>query len=112
MVEKPVLDTNGIVTGFNAAWRPERLFPVDMAGFAISGDLLLKFPDAKFSYNVQRGDQETEILRHVTTVKDLQPLANQCTNVLVWHTRTEAPKLNAEDKLKKLGKKSDDGMEV
>lgn len=112
MVEKPILSANGIVTGFNAAWRPERQFPIDMAGFAISGDLLLKFPEAKFSFTVQRGDQETEILRHVTTVKNLQVLANNCTEVLVWHTRTEATKLTAEEKLKKAGKRSDEGMEV
>lgn len=112
-VEKPILDEKGVVTGFNAAWRPERLYPIDMAGFAVSGDLLVKFSDAKFSYDVQRGYQETEILRQVTTVKELQALANNCTDVLVWHTRTETPKLNAETELVKHGKKpSDIGMEV
>lgn len=112
MVEKPVLNANGIVTGFNAAWRPERLFPIDMAGFAISGDLLSQNPGAVFSYEVERGYQETEILRQITKVQDLQVLANKCTDILVWHTRTEAPKLTAEEKLKKAGKKSDEGMEV
>lgn len=111
--EKPVLDNKGVVTGFNAQWRPERLFALDMAGFAISGDLLVKFPEACFSYTVQRGYQETEILRHVTTLKELQPLANNCTDVLVWHTRTETPKLDNEAKLVKSGKQpSDAGMEV
>lgn len=60
-----------------------------------------------------RGYQESEILRYVTVVRDLQPLANNCREVLVWHTRTETPKLDAENKLKKDGQKgSDDGMEV
>lgn len=111
-VEKPILDENNIVMGFNAVWRPERQFPIDMAGFAISGDLFLKFPSAKFSYDVQKGYQETEILRHVTTVQRLQPLANLCTEVLVWHTRTETPKLKEEEKMIKQGKRSDEGMEV
>lgn len=112
-VEKPILDEKGIVTGFNAAWRPERPFPVDMAGFAISGDLLLRFSEANFSYEVQRGYQESEILRQITKVSDLQPLANNCTDVLVWHTRTEVPKFTAENALLKAGNKpSDVGMEV
>lgn len=114
MVEKPVLDesTNEVI-GFNSAWRPERPFPIDMAGFAISGDLLMDFKQAVFSYEVQRGYQESEILRHLTVVRDLQPLANRCRDVLVWHTRTESPKLDAEVRLKKTGEpRSDVHMEV
>lgn len=53
MVEKPVLTDNEII-GFNSQWRPERPFPVDMAGFAISGDLIMDFPDALFSYDAPR----------------------------------------------------------
>lgn len=112
MVEKPVLNRDGIVLGFNSAWRPERPFPLDMAGFAISSDLILDNPQAQFSYEVERGYQESEILRHLTIVHEMQPLANKCTEVLVWHTRTEAPKLDAEKLLVKAGKRSDDGLEV
>ncbi|XP_035899064.1 galactosylgalactosylxylosylprotein 3-beta-glucuronosyltransferase I [Anopheles stephensi] len=112
MVEKPVLNRDGLVLGFNSAWKPERPFPLDMAGFAISSDLLLDNPQAQFSYEVERGYQESEILRHLTIAHDMQPLANQCKDVLVWHTRTEAPKLDAEKSLQKSGKKSNDGMEV
>uniref|UniRef100_A0A182N790 Galactosylgalactosylxylosylprotein 3-beta-glucuronosyltransferase n=1 Tax=Anopheles dirus TaxID=7168 RepID=A0A182N790_9DIPT len=112
MVEKPVLNRDGLVLGFNSAWKPERPFPLDMAGFAISSDLLLDNPQAQFSYEVERGYQESEILRHLTIAHDMQPLANQCKDVLVWHTRTETPKLDAEKALQKGGKKSNDGMEV
>ncbi|XP_053680520.1 galactosylgalactosylxylosylprotein 3-beta-glucuronosyltransferase I [Anopheles nili] len=112
MVEKPVLNRDGLVMGFNSAWKPERPFPLDMAGFAISSDLLLDNPQAQFSYEVERGYQESEILRHLTIALDMQPLANQCKDVLVWHTRTETPKLDAEKTLQKSGKKSNDGMEV
>ncbi|KAJ8887955.1 hypothetical protein PR048_007439 [Dryococelus australis] len=34
------------------------------------------------------------------------------TQVYVWHTRTENPKLEAEQALKKRGMRSDDGIEV
>ncbi|XP_055637166.1 galactosylgalactosylxylosylprotein 3-beta-glucuronosyltransferase I [Toxorhynchites rutilus septentrionalis] len=112
MVEKPVLNRDGIVLGFNSEWRPERPFPLDMAGFAISSDLILDNPQAQFSYEVERGYQESEILRHLTIVHEMQPLANKCTEVLVWHTRTEVPKLDAEKVLQKAGKRSDVGLEV
>lgn len=108
MVEKPVLNAQNIVIGFNAQWRPERPFPVDMAGFGISVDLLLAQPNAKFSYDVERGYQETEILRQITTLNRLQPMAKNCTEILVWHTRTELPKLSGE----KRKVKSNVGMEV
>ncbi|XP_055846055.1 galactosylgalactosylxylosylprotein 3-beta-glucuronosyltransferase I [Episyrphus balteatus] len=112
MVEKPILNSDNQVVGFNSAWRPERPFPIDMAGFAASADLFFKFPEAVFSYEVQRGYQESEILRHLTVVTDLQPLANLCTDVLIWHTRTEKTKLSAEEALIKKGQHSDVGMEV
>lgn len=113
MVEKPILNANNEVVGFNAAWRPERPFPIDMAAFAISTDLLLKFTKAVFSYEVERGYQESEILRQITAREDLQPLANLCTKVLVWHTRTEKTKLVYEEKLIKSHKpRSDQGIQV
>lgn len=114
MVERPLLDLNTKkVIGFNAMWRPERPFPIDMASFAISSNLLFQRPEAEFSYEVERGYQESEILRHLITIDQLQPLADLCTKVYVWHTRTEKPKLISEEKLLKSGKKpSDDGIEV
>lgn len=43
MVEKPILNlTTGKVVSWNSAWRPDRAFPIDMAGFAISLQLVLK----------------------------------------------------------------------
>lgn len=56
-------------------------------------------PDAMFSYDVQKGYQESEILRHVTTREKLQPLG--INRILVWHTRTENPKMDNELKLAK-----------
>lgn len=130
-VEKPLVE-NGKVIGFNrwviktffrfntdrktiyfnfSMWRPERPFPIDMAGFAISCDLLESNPSVAFSFEVQRGYQESEILRQVTTREKLQPLAPN--KVLVWHTRTEASKMDNELKLSKKGlPPSDQDMSV
>jgi galactosylgalactosylxylosylprotein 3-beta-glucuronosyltransferase 3 len=104
-VEKPIVKNNKVI-GFNSMWRPERPFPIDMAGFGISGDLFIKNPLAEFSYEVERGYQESEILRHLTTREELQPLA--VNNILVWHTRTENPKLTNEEKLSLNGKPPSD----
>ncbi|XP_071441910.1 galactosylgalactosylxylosylprotein 3-beta-glucuronosyltransferase I [Hetaerina americana] len=113
MVEKPILDNEGHVRGFNSAWKPERPFPVDMAGFAINIKLLLEKSRSEFSLEVPGGFQESELLRQlIPSVKDLEPRASNCTRVYVWHTRTEAPKLREEIPLRKRGKPSDLGMEV
>lgn len=84
MVEKPICDnmTNTIIS-FNAAWKPDRPFPLDMAGFAINLQLLLENKNAVFSYDVQGGYQESEILSQIITRKELEPLADCCTKVLL-----------------------------
>jgi len=99
-VEKPLVESEKVI-GFNSAWRPERPFPLDMAGFAISSYLLEQNPDAAFSYEVEKGYQESEILRKLTTREELQAIADK--KILVWHTRTEPPKLDAETKMAKKG---------
>ncbi|KAK6642214.1 hypothetical protein RUM44_013937 [Polyplax serrata] len=110
-VEKPIVK-NGKVVGFNAAWRPERKFPIDMAGFAVSLKHLLSKPEAKFSYSSEGGFQETDFLSLLTTREELEPLAANCSKVLVWHTRSENPTLIQEKQLKRKGlKPSNYGME-
>ncbi|KAG6442495.1 galactosylgalactosylxylosylprotein 3-beta-glucuronosyltransferase I [Manduca sexta] len=98
-VEMPLV-TNGKVTGFNAVWKPFRPFPIDMAGFAINATLFLDHPDAKFSRKVQSGFQESEILKYFTTKEEMEPLADNCTKVYVWHTRTQKPSILNVKKLK------------
>jgi len=102
------------VTGWFTYWRPERPFAIDMAGFAVNLRLLHLHPDAGFSNKVQRGFQESNFLSGVgVTLNDLEPKANMCTEVLVWHTRTEKSRLTNEDKMqKKFGMKSDPNIEV
>jgi len=81
LVEKPLINSKGKVIGWNSAWRPERPFPVDMAGFAINLKLLRNHPNAAFSWDVSRGFQETAILSQVTTVEQLEPMADNCSKV-------------------------------
>jgi len=76
-----LINIKGKVIGWNSAWRPERPFPVDMAGFAINLKLFLKHPNAIFSWDVSRGFQESAILSKVTTVDKLEPMADNCTKV-------------------------------
>ncbi|CAB0015624.1 unnamed protein product [Nesidiocoris tenuis] len=113
MVEKPILNlTTGKVVGWNSAWRPDRPFPIDMAGFAISLQHILKKSKAYFAYNVSGGFQESHILQQLTVRENLEPKADNCTQVLVWHTRTEGPRLTEENKLIARGIHSDVGLEV
>ncbi|KAG8193285.1 hypothetical protein JTE90_003772 [Oedothorax gibbosus] len=98
MVERPLVK-EGRVVGWNTVWKPDRPFPIDMAGFAVNVTLLLKHPEAGFSLSVPRGYQETRLLRDIVSVDQLEPKADNCTKVLVWHTRTEHPKLKQEWKL-------------
>lgn len=80
--------------GYRSGWRPNRPFAIDMAGFAINLKLVLEKPDAQFSYKMEKGLQESEFLSYFTTKEELEPLANECTIVYVWHTRTEKPIVN------------------
>lgn len=83
MVEKPICDkaTNKVI-GFNSAWKPDRPFPIDMAGFAFNLKLLFENKDAWFSFESLPGHQESEILKQITTRDELQPLADLCTKVI------------------------------
>lgn len=99
IVEKPLIK-DGKVVGWNTLWKRERPFPIDMAGFAINLKLILQHPEAQFNLSVPRGYQESHLLKQLVTIEELEPKANNCTKVLVWHTRTEQPKLKQEKKLK------------
>ncbi|KAF8776997.1 galactosylgalactosylxylosylprotein 3-beta-glucuronosyltransferase I-like [Argiope bruennichi] len=98
MVEKPIVK-NGKVVGWNTLWKKDRPFPLDMAGFAVNLKLILDHPEAAFSLSVPRGYQESKLLKDLIRVDQLEPKADNCTKVLVWHTRTEYPKLKQEWKL-------------
>lgn len=111
--EKPIVK-DGKVTGWFVYWKPQRPFPMDMAGFAINVQLFFDSPNAKFSNEVPRGYLESTILEQLhVKMEDLEPRADNCTKVLVWHTRTEKTKLDNEKKMMtKYGYGSDTNVEV
>ncbi|KAG8431322.1 hypothetical protein GDO86_019060 [Hymenochirus boettgeri] len=98
---------NGRVVGFHTAWKRCAPFPIDMAGFAVSLSLLLSHSEAQFDPNAERGFLESSLLGQLVSVGDLEPRADDCTKVWVWHTRTEKPKLKQEVYLEKQGRGSD-----
>ncbi|KAK1150847.1 galactosylgalactosylxylosylprotein 3-beta-glucuronosyltransferase 3-like [Acipenser oxyrinchus oxyrinchus] len=109
--ERPLVE-RGQVTGFYTAWKPNRPFPMDMAGFAVSLPLLLANPAARFHLSAQRGNLESSLLQALVSIEELEPRASNCTKVLVWHTRTEKPKMKQEDALLLKGLGSDPSVEV
>ncbi|TRY65620.1 hypothetical protein DNTS_023806 [Danionella cerebrum] len=97
--EAPKINTEGKVFGWRAVFDPHRPFAVDMAGFAVNLQLILSKPHAYFKLKgVKGGYQESSLLKDLVTLSDLEPKAENCTKVLVWHTRTETPQLVNEGK--------------
>ncbi|XP_033610757.1 galactosylgalactosylxylosylprotein 3-beta-glucuronosyltransferase S isoform X2 [Cryptotermes secundus] len=85
-VSSPVLK-EGKVVGFFDSWPSKRKFPVDMAGFAVNVEFLLTHPNATMPYKA--GYEEDHFLRSLgLTLEDIEPKADSCTQVFVWHTQT------------------------
>lgn len=98
MVERPQVSlvdyqSRYEVSGWLTGWRPDRPFATDMAGFAVNLNLLVKNPDAEFSLKSKRGFMESDFLEKITTLSELEPKADLCTKVYVWHTQTLKPDL-------------------
>jgi len=99
--ESPPATDEGRVIDFNSVWKPSRPFPIDMAAFAVNITLVLQHRDAVFTYETERGYQESHFLRSLNLSReDLEPKADGCTKVYVWHTRTEETKLGPMEKAK------------
>ena len=112
--ERPLIDAANKVVGWHSGWKPNsRPFAMDMAGFAVSLERVLRYPDAYFSLRVKRGYQEGTILKLMNVaMEDLEPKAHNCTAVYVWHTRTERADLKMEKKYRLKGMGSSDDVEV
>ncbi|CAG0899398.1 unnamed protein product [Darwinula stevensoni] len=94
-VSSPVV-IDGRVIGFYDGWIEGRKFPVDMAGFAVGIPFFLSKVDAEMPYRA--GFEEDGFLRSLEiSVDDVEPKADNCTKIYVWHTRTQkatpAPKI-------------------
>ncbi|XP_061606695.1 galactosylgalactosylxylosylprotein 3-beta-glucuronosyltransferase 1 [Phyllopteryx taeniolatus] len=96
--ESPKVNSLGKVYGWKVVYDPHRPFAIDMAGFAINLHLILSKPQAYFKLDAKGGYQESSLLKELVTLNDLEPKAENCTKILVWHTRTERPLLVNEGK--------------
>ena len=74
--------------GWFNVWGDNRPFPMDMASFAVNLNLILAHPSARFSQFVKRGMQESHLLQNLVNLNDLEPKADDCTKIYVWHTNT------------------------
>ncbi|XP_069500176.1 galactosylgalactosylxylosylprotein 3-beta-glucuronosyltransferase 1-like isoform X2 [Ambystoma mexicanum] len=89
--ESVVFDDFGKFKRWNVRYGPTRTFAIDMAGFAINLNLILEKSNASFPVYDSYGIIESRFLEGLATVEDLEPKANNCTKVLVWHTKTMKP---------------------
>ncbi|XP_018566510.1 galactosylgalactosylxylosylprotein 3-beta-glucuronosyltransferase P isoform X3 [Anoplophora glabripennis] len=87
-VSSPIVK-DGIFSGFYDGWIGGRKFAVDMAGFAVSVDFLLKRPKAAMPF--KPGFEEDGFLKSLAPFepKEVELLADNCTKILVWHTQTK-----------------------
>ncbi len=108
-VSSPIVDLNtGKVIGFSDSWFAHRLFPVDMAGFGLNVGFAMTRPNASMPF--WAGYEEDVFLQSLgISLDDLEPLASNCTRILVWHTQTvkqKSPKVkltkNTDTSLKGL----------
>lgn len=85
-VSSPVV-RNGKVIGFHDSYKGGRRYLLDMAGFAVSLELLFANKDAAMAFKL--GKQEDEFLRSFNvSIEQMEPLCSNCTQVYVWHTQT------------------------
>ena len=81
----------GKVIGFFDSWPSQRLWPVDMAGFAVSLEYLERNPNGTMPYKA--GFEEDGFLKNIgLKMSEIEPKAKNCTEVLVWHTQTKKEK--------------------
>lgn len=63
-----------------------------MAGFAVSLQMLADNPNATMPYKA--GYEEDAFLKSLDLkLEQIEPLANNCTEILVWHTQTKKDKI-------------------
>ncbi|XP_072014517.1 galactosylgalactosylxylosylprotein 3-beta-glucuronosyltransferase 1-like [Amphiura filiformis] len=90
--ETPIVNAEDHVTGWNAWYSKGRKFATDMAGFAVNLKLFHKKADVRFNITAPLGYLETRLLEKLVALEDLEPKAERCTKIYVWHTKTQQPK--------------------
>lgn len=83
-----VSSKTGKIIGFHDPFIGRRKFAVDMAGFAVNLQVFLQNKKATMPYKV--GYEEDYFLKSLgVRIWQLEPKANNCTEVFVWHTKTK-----------------------
>ena len=99
---------DGKIVGFYDGWISNRKFPVDMAGFAVNLATLQQASSrrkGRMAMPFTPGYEEDGFLRQLDVQpSDAQPLANNCTIVMVWHTKTHTSKGPADTNLTRTKK--------
>ena len=105
-VSAPIVK-GGKVVGFSDAWFAQRKYPVDMAGFAINIKFLrARNPAAGTAMPYKAGYEEDLFLQSLNlTLEELEPMASNCTEILVWHTKT------VKDKVSKIKLDNEDQLQ-
>ncbi|KAL7643436.1 UNVERIFIED_CONTAM: hypothetical protein RMT77_005418 [Armadillidium vulgare] len=94
-VSSPIVK-KGKVVGFYDGWPGGRKFQVDMAGFAINVGFLRSKRRSEMPYKA--GFEENGFLKSMRiTFDDIEPKADNCTKILVWHTKTVKKDLISAD---------------
>lgn len=88
-VSTPVIK-NGRIVEFYEGWIGGRTYPLDMAGFAVTiKQLKMAAGRDSIAMPYSHTDQENGFLKALGIPPyEFQPLANGCSEILVWHTRT------------------------
>ncbi|XP_037804625.1 galactosylgalactosylxylosylprotein 3-beta-glucuronosyltransferase P-like [Penaeus monodon] len=77
----------GKFVGWYDAYIANRKFPVDMAGFAVSVELIQQVPNASMPFKA--GREETGFLESLKiSTADIEFKADNCSKIYVWHTQT------------------------
>ncbi|XP_073430389.1 galactosylgalactosylxylosylprotein 3-beta-glucuronosyltransferase 1-like isoform X1 [Dendrobates tinctorius] len=91
--ESVKVNSQGKVHGWLVKFDPSRPFAIDMAGFSVGLKLILEKHGAKFHLNVSAGYQESSLLQDLVTIDELEPKAENCSKIMVWHTKTQTPRI-------------------
>ncbi|KAL7643435.1 UNVERIFIED_CONTAM: hypothetical protein RMT77_005417 [Armadillidium vulgare] len=85
-VSSPIVKKDKVV-GFYDSWIGGRKFAVDMGGFAVNVGFLREHMNATMPYRA--GYEEDGFLKSLgISLNDIEPKAENCTKILVWHTKT------------------------
>ena len=86
---------DGKITKLVDFWPGGRKWQTDMACFAVNVQFWRSRGSPLFQPSPKRGFSETSFLESMKiSLDDLEPKANNATEILVWHTKTKSEKMN------------------